>query len=99
MVDGSDIDPQTGDESPVTRFTTWSYGDLGRTVTETRPDGATITRDYDDGGHLTALAVDGNTLWQATYNGGRLAGIARGNVNGVCHAVPTLSGFLIWAGH
>ncbi|NOZ95764.1 MAG: RHS repeat protein [Acidobacteria bacterium] len=76
MVDGSDIDPQTGDESPVTRFTTWSYGELGRTVREIRPDGATITRDYDERGELTSYTdSEGNATVYGYDCEGRLASI------------------------
>ena len=76
LVDGSEIDPGTGQELPVTRLATVSYGELGRTVTETRPDGATITRTYDERGNLVAyIDHEGNATTYDYDCFGRLVGI------------------------
>jgi YD repeat-containing protein len=76
LSDDSDIDPQTGEETPVSRLTTWSYGDLGRTVRKTRPDGARIAREYDERGNLLTYTDDAGNVTTYSYDGeGRLASI------------------------
>jgi len=84
MIDGSDVDPDTGRESLVPRLTTWEYGELGRTVTENRPDGATITRRYDDRGNLTSYEdsdLDGSNATTYDYDClGRLESITYPNL-------------------
>jgi RHS repeat-associated protein len=54
--DDSEPEPATSRETPVQRVSTWEYGELGRTVTEQRPDGAKITRTTDARGNLIAYA-------------------------------------------
>ncbi|MBW1881284.1 MAG: RHS repeat protein, partial [Deltaproteobacteria bacterium] len=68
-------DSVPGDEGELShdRLTTWWYGDLGRVVTETRPDGATITRTYDERGNLVAYEDhEGNTTRYHYLKNGRL---------------------------
>ena len=77
LVDDSELDPQTGEEKAAPRLTVWEYGALGREVTETRPDGARITREYDERGNLlTYTDNDGNVTTYDYDCQGRLASIA-----------------------
>jgi RHS repeat-associated protein len=62
-----------GVEQHLDRLTTWSYGGLGRTVTTTRPDGAVITREYDERGQLVGyLDTDQNRTGYGYDGLGRL---------------------------
>ncbi len=68
--------PVDGGEQGSDRLTSWGYGDLGRVVTETRSDGARITRTYDENGNLVAYKDnDGNTTTYRYYKNGRLKAI------------------------
>jgi YD repeat-containing protein len=55
-----DSTPAGASEQPLDRLTTWTYGHLGRVVTETRPDGAAITRSYDERGNLISSGFHRN---------------------------------------
>ncbi len=71
-----DSNPSVEGEQATHRLTKWTYGDLGRVVTETRPDGAEITRTYDERGNLVAYEDhEGNTTTYRYYKNGRLKAI------------------------
>ncbi len=68
-----DSEPGPSGEEHVDRVTLWGYGDMGRTVTTTRPDGAVITRVYDERGNLTTYEdTDQNRTTYAYDEHGRL---------------------------
>ncbi len=75
-VQAPDSAPVDGGEGPVDRLTTWEYGDLGRVVTETRSDGAAITRTYDERGSLVDYEDhEGNATTYHYFKNGRLKAI------------------------
>ena len=59
---------------------TRAFDAANRPVTLGMPDGlAELVRGYDAGDRLSSLSVGGAAVWQAGYDGSRLAGITRGN--------------------
>ena len=60
------------------RAYTYTYNDKGQVVSKRRPQGVTEEYEYDDNGNVTAIKVNGTTVWELTSYTGRKRTMALG---------------------